>query len=80
MTELVKGHANMSRLAIQGHYRDVTAQEMAKIHARTAHSNSITCLIPPQSAFHANAIPGDIKTTHRSIRRMPVATIATWPN
>ena len=34
MTEVAKGQANLSQLAIQGNYRSATSQDMAKVYSR----------------------------------------------
>ena len=36
MTEVAKGRANLSQLAIQGNYREVAARDMAKVYSRNS--------------------------------------------
>ena len=59
MTEAAKGQANLPKLAIQGNYRAVAAQDMAKVYSRNiAHQLFVPDL--EQFAFRRAAISDSI--------------------
>ena len=54
MTEIAKGNANLSQLAIQGNYRGVTAHDMANVYSRNSAHRQIFVSRLPQKAFKEN--------------------------
>ena len=64
MTEVVKGNANLSQIAIHGKYRDVTAQDMAISHPRNAAQQHLFVCNFAQSAFLGNMAPRDSARAH----------------
>ena len=54
MTEVVIGHANLSRLAIRCNYRDVAPHDVAKIFSRNAAQQRLTASYCAQSDFRRN--------------------------
>ena len=54
MTEVIKGHANLSHLAIQGNYREVTAQNVNKVYPRNLAHRQISASRFAQKAVRVN--------------------------
>ena len=54
MTEVIKGRANLSQLAIQGNYMDVAAQDMANVYSRNLAQRQIFVSRLAQKAFRRN--------------------------
>ena len=51
MTEVIKGRANLSQLAIQGNYRAAAARDMAKVYSRNLAHRQIFALQLSQKSF-----------------------------
>ena len=54
MTEVAKGRANLSQLAIQGNYREVAARDMAKVYSRNSAQRQIFVPKFAQKEFRGN--------------------------
>ena len=54
MTDVDKGRARLSRLAIQGNYRAVAAQDMSNVYSRDLPHRQIPVSKFAQNAFRAN--------------------------